>query len=394
MPPGGGGGGGEQGCRELSHRPTTKTKQDQEPHPVGSLPTDVLFGILSRVPYKSLCRFKCVSKPWQGLCSEPDIRKSCERSSQTLSGFFYNDRGGFNFLNLSGRGPPLVDPSLPFLRGSYHHFKVKQCCGGLLLCKCWKSRHKKHKYDYIVCNPMTWKWTVLPPIMLQNEQDGNPVRFEPMDIFLGFEAARPSRFTVFAPLNNYDEQFTEIAIYSSKTTRWTMVESDPTNLADDSESVFLNGTMHLPTDYGSVLTLDAKGEDWGEISMPDHMTCSRRNKPDGGADGGWIIGGGGGGGCAGRVAVAFTFFGGGLPAPVAADGRLDAGIFLLGGARALPGAYTAASCASVALVCSVGRGGTKRARAAAVVLPASASPLGFGAWGGGATDAAAAGGME
>jgi hypothetical protein len=114
--------------------------------------------------------------------------------------------------------------------------------------------------------------------MLQNEQDGNPVRFEPMDIFLGFEAARPSRFTVFAPLNNYDEQFTEIAIYSSKTTRWTMVESDPTNLADDSESVFLNGTMHLPTDYGSVLTLDAKGEDWGEISMPDHMTCSRRNK--------------------------------------------------------------------------------------------------------------------
>jgi hypothetical protein len=87
------------------------------------------------------------------------------------------------------------------------------------------------------------------------------------------------------------------------------------------------------------------------------------------------------------VAVAFTFFGGGLPAPTAADGRLDAGTFLLGGARALPGA-----CA--ALVCSVGRGGTKRARAVAVVLPASAPPLGFGAWGGGATEAAAAGGME
>jgi hypothetical protein len=43
-------------------------------------------------------------------------------------------------------------------------------------------------------------------------------------------------------------------------------------------------------------------------------------------------------------------------------------------------------------VCSVGRGGTKRARAAAVGLPAS---LGFAAWGGGATEAAVAeGGME
>jgi hypothetical protein len=71
---------------------------------------------------------------------------------------------------------------------------------------------------------------------------------------------------------------------------------------------------------------------------------------------------------------------------------LDADTFLLGGARALPGA-----CAAAALVCSVGRGGTKRARVAAVVLPALALPLGFVAWGGGATEAAAAaaeGGME
>jgi hypothetical protein len=39
-------------------------------------------------------------------------------------------------------------------------------------------------------------------------------------------------------------------------------------------------------------------------------------------------------------------------------------------------------------------GGTKRAQAAAVMLRASAQPLGFGAWGGDATEAAAAGGME
>jgi hypothetical protein len=67
---------------------------------------------------------------------------------------------------------------------------------------------------------------------------------------------------------------------------------------------------------------------------------------------------------------------------------LDAGTFLLGGAHALPGA-----CAAAALVCSVGRGGTKRARAAAVGLPAS---LGFATWGGDMTEEAAAaeGGME
>jgi hypothetical protein len=73
---------------------------------------------------------------------------------------------------------------------------------------------------------------------------------------------------------------------------------------------------------------------------------------------------------------------------------LDAGTFLLGGARALPGTCTAGACAAAALVCSVGRGGTKRARAAAIGLPAS---LGFATLGGGATEdaaAAAEGGIE
>jgi hypothetical protein len=70
-------------------------------------------------------------------------------------------------------------------------------------------------------------------------------------------------------------------------------------------------------------------------------------------------------------------------------GRFDADTFLLGGARALPGAYAAA-----APVCSVGRGGTKRAHTTAARLPAS---LGFAALGGGVMEGAAAaaeGGME
>jgi hypothetical protein len=61
-------------------------------------------------------RFKCVSKPWLALCSSRDIRK---RSPQTLCGFFYYHVDDIKFRNLSGRGLPLVDPSLPFLRESY-----------------------------------------------------------------------------------------------------------------------------------------------------------------------------------------------------------------------------------------------------------------------------------
>ncbi|KAM0903793.1 hypothetical protein ACQ4PT_018452 [Festuca glaucescens] len=81
--------------------------------PAVSLPDDLLVEILARVPYRSLCRFKCVSQSWHALCSDPDLRKM---SPQTLSGFFCHARkkrdgrdDRIRFVNLSGNGRPLVD---------------------------------------------------------------------------------------------------------------------------------------------------------------------------------------------------------------------------------------------------------------------------------------------
>jgi hypothetical protein len=139
-------------------------KQEQQQHPLGSLPADVLAGILSRVPYKSLCRFKCVSRPWLALCYDRNI---CKRCPQTLLSFFYNGGGCSKFHNLSGKGPPLVDPSLPFLREIYDCFTLEQCCGGVLLCKCWDTRKGGCQYNpnYVVCNPVTGQWAaLLPPL--------------------------------------------------------------------------------------------------------------------------------------------------------------------------------------------------------------------------------------
>ncbi|KAF7104089.1 hypothetical protein CFC21_105014 [Triticum aestivum] len=51
-----------------------------------TLTDDVLIEILSRVPAKSLCRFKCVSSHWLALIDHPDHRN---KLPQTLAGFFY-----------------------------------------------------------------------------------------------------------------------------------------------------------------------------------------------------------------------------------------------------------------------------------------------------------------
>jgi hypothetical protein len=43
-----------------------------------SLPSDALFEILSRTPATSVCRFRCVSKEWQALISDPAIVSQLE----------------------------------------------------------------------------------------------------------------------------------------------------------------------------------------------------------------------------------------------------------------------------------------------------------------------------
>nr|CAB3455906.1 unnamed protein product [Digitaria exilis] len=90
---------------------------------VASLPEDPLVEILSRVPFKSICRFKCVSKAWRDLIADPLHRK---KLPQTLEGFLlYEDsedcgskdrpRLCVHFVDVLGRSVRPLDPCFSFL---------------------------------------------------------------------------------------------------------------------------------------------------------------------------------------------------------------------------------------------------------------------------------------
>lgn len=246
-------------------------KQPVQQQPVASLPEGAVVEILARVPYRSLCRFKCVSKPWLALCSSRDIRK---RSPQTLSGFFYYQANGLKFRNLCGRGMPLVDPSLPFLRESYKRIYVQQFCGGLLLCICLNRCSVGHTTDVVVCNPATEEWTVLPPT-----QVSSTLLVDSAPICLGFDTACPSRFVVFVPMAYCGIDSEKVGIYSSESGQWTYVHNkwaSGISLIDQSRRtrVFLNGIIHLSTLHESILTVDSEGKVWREIKLPDDsLSC-------------------------------------------------------------------------------------------------------------------------
>nr|CAB3470314.1 unnamed protein product [Digitaria exilis] len=103
---------------------------------------------------------RSVSRSWRAICSDPAVRRRCH---QTLAGFFFRTvpLGGRpspyvrHFVNASGRGTPMVDPSLSFLPLDQRNACILDSCNGILLCKGDGSR-------YFVCNPATEKWIDLP----------------------------------------------------------------------------------------------------------------------------------------------------------------------------------------------------------------------------------------
>ncbi|XP_044336205.1 F-box protein At5g07610-like [Triticum aestivum] len=153
-------------------------------------PDGLLVKIISRVPYKSTCCCKCVSTRWRDLFSHPDHRK---KMPQSLAGFFYE---GYNrnrfpkearyFTNVSGEGDPLIDPSLSFL-AKCESLAILDCCNGLLLCRCGKATDP-NTMDYVVCNPATEKWVVVP---------ATDWSCKVSVARLGFEPAVSSHFHVF-----------------------------------------------------------------------------------------------------------------------------------------------------------------------------------------------------
>ncbi|KAL6610538.1 hypothetical protein ACP70R_040507 [Stipagrostis hirtigluma subsp. patula] len=230
-----------------------------------SLPEDVIAEILARVPYGTLCRAKCVSRQWLALCSDPGILRRCRR---TLAGFFFpvtplfpNGRSIRRFVNASGRGPPMLDPSLPFLpsgdRGA--DASIVDSCNGLLLCV--RRSESSQPTRYFVCNPATKKWIDLPDT--EATRDGATVR-------LGFDPAMSSHFRVFV-LVEVKNSVAGMEIYASETGGWTYRQSewgDGTSTRRD--SAFFNGVLHLLTTLGSssVVTVDMDGKTWRTIPTP------------------------------------------------------------------------------------------------------------------------------
>lgn len=237
------------------------------------LTEDLLVEILSRVPARSICRFKCVSKHWLSLIDHPDHRKQL---LQTLAGFFYTSSNDGKFLldspvrfaSVSGKSCPPIDTSFAFLP-VHRGVQVLDCCNGLLLCSWSNVSAPGDELCYIVCNPATEGWVQLPDRGHAGKVD---------IVRLGFDPAVSSHFYVFVLLENVDFKLGGMDVFSSETRRWVHKEKgwkeNMKLFACRLSAVFLNGCLHFHAhgEWSSLCigVVDTEGKTWTNLGIPGH----------------------------------------------------------------------------------------------------------------------------
>ncbi|XP_014753020.1 F-box protein At5g07610 isoform X2 [Brachypodium distachyon] len=265
---------------------------------VDRITDDILVEILSRVPAKSLCRFKCVSKHWLGLTNDPHHRK---RLPQTLAGFFYSGSSRKTeqrflespvvFTNLGGTQccRPPIDTSFAFLP-SHRRLDLLDSCNGLLLFRWYDVSGKYGDFRYIVCNPATEEWAALPD---SGQEDKLTRLTMERTAWLGFDPAVSPHFHVFEFVEELDPRAhflsifsvhdteTGVSVYSSETGGWVHKEKRSDQLIRHtkrrSASVFGNGNLHFHAfdrEYTCRLAaVDTEAETWMNFGVPGGVLC-------------------------------------------------------------------------------------------------------------------------
>ncbi|GJM95604.1 hypothetical protein PR202_ga12366 [Eleusine coracana subsp. coracana] len=198
------------------------------------LTDDLLIEIFSRVPYKCLRRFACVSRRWRALIAHPDNRR---KLPQTLAGFFYYTTSP-RFADVSGTDPPFFDLSLAFLPDREREgLDLVDGCNGLLLFRCYRFADAI-EFDYLS--------STLPQrsgLQCRSHGVGRTSDSEDND-------------------DDGDGHVLGVTIYSSVTRVWSHKQS---NWCVD---VFVCGMLYVITICSSIGAVDVEGRTWRIIDFP------------------------------------------------------------------------------------------------------------------------------
>ncbi|KAM0886363.1 hypothetical protein ACQ4PT_029738 [Festuca glaucescens] len=220
-------------------------KRDRKPQQGMStsvLPDELVEDILSRLPLKSICRFKCVCKSWLAFSSNPHRRQKFPR---TPAGLLYREcepgkppsslATSIHLARLPASDRE-IDTRLDFVPARYKYSNLEDCSNGLLLCYQGGGYKFEAFSNAIVCNPATKEWMAIP-----HTEPGPPVhRIDPR---LCFDPLWSQHFYVFK-FQIPRTGTIEVEVFFSENSSWSdclWETQDPFCNA----SLFVNGVLYM-----------------------------------------------------------------------------------------------------------------------------------------------------
>ncbi|KQK04851.1 F-box protein At5g49610 [Brachypodium distachyon] len=238
----------------------------QEVFSAASLTDDLVVEILSRVPLKSFCRFKCVCKAWLAFSSNTHYQQKLPKFP---TGFFNGGKGGsaIQLVSLSPNDEQ-IDGSLTFLP-HYKHLEFVDSCNGLVLCKYRSTYTSSDICRFVVCNPATREWMTLP----DTYHETYLYEFQYTTI-LAFDPSWSPQFSVlfFKKKFGVGGRFgiSKLLVFSSGLSTWLVDKGWNSTIAlpMDKQYFFIGGKLHLKTVNNDILVLE--GFDAMRFGIPPH----------------------------------------------------------------------------------------------------------------------------
>ncbi|XP_062152760.1 F-box/kelch-repeat protein At3g06240-like [Alnus glutinosa] len=262
------------------------------------LPNEVISDILSRLPVKSLIRFRCVSKEWCSLISSPNfiaahLNRSLSNSQHQPYLFVYDnytiytvllypsdlqvEKMGDFFANPSDR-IELYDPD-----GEHSLHLVGSSNGLLCLATAFFDNERG---SCVLWNPSIQKAISLPKPNLQfhgSFDQSVGFGYEPMtDDYKLVRLVYP-RGTNHYPFIAFNDNIVSplVEVYTLRTGIWRSVTArgPPYIIKMWSSSVFVNGALHWPANTrrnqnpfrNVIVWFNMKDEAFGEVGMPESL---------------------------------------------------------------------------------------------------------------------------
>lgn len=193
-----------------------------------SLTDDLVVKILSGVPFKSFCRFKCVCKAWLAFSSDPHYRQMLPKIP---TGLLLGRVFSVQLVSLSPNDEE-IDGALTFLP-HYEYLTLVDSSNGLVLCKYKSIYTSPHICRFIVCNPATREWRILP--------DTHPDPYGPeCKAILAFDPSWSARFYVL----NY-QKINKLEVFSSDLPMWIVDNYWSSTIEVDKAHIFIGEMLHV-----------------------------------------------------------------------------------------------------------------------------------------------------